>query len=243
MDRDLVSLLDGVTLTGAVREDMIASLSRHGCQHTAGHCVRVAAEAKVLAARFGEDPAAAEVAGWLHDISAMVPNDERVALAEQLGLDILPEERRLPMILHQKLSAVFARELFGIHDPAILSAIGCHTTLRPAASGLDKVVFLADKIAWDQPGEPPYLAEVTAGLQRSLDQAVFGYVGWLWQRRDTLPVVHPWLVGAYKDLADESRRMGWDERFQAMATAGNDRLLDAESLNLTQWDANEWKWV
>ncbi|MBM4456520.1 MAG: HD domain-containing protein [Chloroflexi bacterium] len=242
MDRGLVSLLDGVALIGAMREDMIAFLRRHECLHTVGHCLRVAAEAKTLALCFDADPAGAEIAGWLHDISVVIPNDQRVALAEQLGLAILPEERQLPMILHQKLSAIFARDLFGIHDPAILNAIGCHTTLRPAASRLDKVVFLADKIAWDQPGQPPYLAEVNVGLQCSLDQAVFGYVDWLWRRRETLPVVHPWLAAAYAELSGGSHRAGWDERFQAMSAAGDDRLLDPESGSLTRWDANDWEW-
>jgi len=37
-------------------------------------------------------------------------------------------------------------------------------------------------------------------------------------------------------------RAGWDERFGAMAAAGDDRLLDAGSLGLTQWDAEEWEW-
>lgn len=201
IDSTLQDLLAGVTFTGAVREDMIAFLTRHDYHHTAGHSLRVAAEARALAERFGEDPQKAEMAGWLHDISTVVPNGERIPLAERLGLDILPEERRLPMILHQKLSAVIARELFGVDDPAVLRAIGCHTTLRAAATGLDKAVFLADKIRWDQPGEPPYLTAVNAALQRSLDHAVFTFVAHLWARRATLPVVHPWLAVAHQELA------------------------------------------
>lgn len=197
----LRQLLAGVTFTGAVREDMIALLTLHGQQHTIGHGLRVAAEVRVLAERFGADPQKAEMAGWLHDISAVIPNGERVPLAERLELDILPEERRLPMILHQKLSAVIARELFGVDDPAILRAIGCHTTLRAAATVLDKAVFLADKIRWDQSGEPPYLTAVNAALQLSLDHAVFTFVAHLWERRATLPVVHPWLAEAYQALA------------------------------------------
>lgn len=37
-------------------------------------------------------------------------------------------------------------------------------------------------------------------------------------------------------------RAGWEEHFQAMAAAGDDRLLDAESHSLTQWDEVEWEW-
>ena len=39
-----------------------------------------------------------------------------------------------------------------------------------------------------------------------------------------------------------SPREGWAAAFEAMAEAGDDRLLDAEPLTLTQWEANEWEW-
>jgi predicted HD superfamily hydrolase involved in NAD metabolism len=181
--------------------DSVALLRHHGYPQTAGHSVRVAAEAQRIAARFGADIGAAAIAGWLHDISAIIPNSERVAWAEALGIDILHEERTLPMIIHQKLSARFARDLFAIRDEGILSAIGCHTTLRAGATLLDKVVFVADKIAWDQSGDPPYLDAIIAALDRSLDAAVLFYLAYLWELRDTLRVVHPWFVDAYDELS------------------------------------------
>ena len=101
------------------------------------------------------------------------------------------------MLLHQKLSAVMAEQIFGIGDPSILHAVRCHTTLRARASLLDKVVFVADKIAWDQAGAPPYLDEITQALRRSLDDAVWCYLDTLWQQRATLAAVHPWFVDAY----------------------------------------------
>ena len=89
----------------------------------------VAAEAGRIAALVGADLDAAEVAGWLHDVSVIIPSEQRAVIAEQLGIDVLPEEAIFPMIIHQKLSAVLAREIFQIEDAAILSAVGCHTTL------------------------------------------------------------------------------------------------------------------
>lgn len=35
-------------------------------------------------------------------------------------------------------------------------------------------------------------------------------------------------------------RADWDERFQAMAARGDDRLLDEPSA--THWDTSEWQW-
>lgn len=104
------------------------------------------------------------------------------------------------MIVHQKLSSWMAHEVFGIHDPEVLSAIGCHTTLKAGASPLDKLVFVADKIAWDQAGQPPYLEVLQAALEHSLDAAALVYIDYLWAQRAQLRVIHPWLVAARNDL-------------------------------------------
>jgi predicted HD superfamily hydrolase involved in NAD metabolism len=204
----LAALVAPVALTGNVCADMVALLTAHGHVKVAGHSVRVAAEARRLAMRFGLDADAAEVAGWLHDISAVVPQAERIALAEALGLDVLPEERAAPMIVHQKLSASIARLVFGVADPATLSAIGCHTTLRADATPLDMAVFVADKIRWDQAGDPPYLEAILAAAGRSLADASFCYLDYLWRRRATLLVVHPWLAQAHRQLSAIVGRRG-----------------------------------
>ncbi|MCE7989941.1 MAG: HD domain-containing protein [Caldilinea sp. CFX5] len=196
------SLITNFVPTGNLRRDVAAFLALHSCADTAGHVAQVAAEAKRLAQRFGASVDAAEVAGLLHDISAPIPNQERLAAAHAFGLDVLPEEATFPMIIHQKLSVVLARDIFGVTAPEPLSAIGCHTTLKADASLLDKVVFVADKVKWDGVGEPPYLAALQQALARSLDHAAFCYLDYLWQRRATLRVVHPWLVAAHQQLQD-----------------------------------------
>jgi predicted HD superfamily hydrolase involved in NAD metabolism len=197
----LTELAESIPWTGDLRADMIALLGHHGHPRTADHCLRVAAEAGQLATRFGADPSSAQVAGWLHDVSAVFPAAQRTAIARRLGLEVLTEEEKAPMILHQKLSAIMARQIFGVDDEAALSAIGCHTTLKANASPLDKVVFLADKISWDQTGTPPYLEGLLRALERSLDQATLYFLDHLWQQRRTLPVIHPWFVEAYRQLS------------------------------------------
>jgi antitoxin MazE len=37
-------------------------------------------------------------------------------------------------------------------------------------------------------------------------------------------------------------RRGWEEKFQSMASAEDDTLLDGELVNQTTWDENEWQW-
>jgi len=197
MHEILVRLAAGIGLTGDMAQDVTAFLKYHHCPQTAIHSAAVAAEAQRIAVSVGADPSCAAQAGWLHDVSAVIPVEARVAVAEALDLPVLPEERALPMILHQKLSVVVARDLFGVTDAAVLNAIGCHTTLKAGASVLDKVLFVADKLAWDQPGEPPYHAAMEAALACSLDAAARVYLHYLWERRATLAVVHPWLAAAH----------------------------------------------
>lgn len=186
--------------SGDLAADVKVLLLEHDHTHTYHHVRAVAAQAVQLAERFGGDSAKCEVAAWLHDISAIVPSAERIALAKALGIAVLPAEERFPMIVHQRLSVPIAQAGFNVTDPEILSAIECHTTLKANASLTDKIVFVADKIAWDQPGTPPYIAELQAGLEQSIDAAALAYLDYLWDIRDKLRVLHPWVVDARDDL-------------------------------------------
>ncbi|MCC7053847.1 MAG: bis(5'-nucleosyl)-tetraphosphatase (symmetrical) YqeK [Gemmatimonadaceae bacterium] len=194
--------------TGTLRDRSGAFLRANGHAETATHCDRVAVEARRLARRFDLDPDAADAAGLLHDISAVIPNAERLQVAEALGLAILDAERELPMIVHQRLSGVMAQELFGVNDPATLSAIGCHTTLKRDASALDRVVFVADKISWDQFGDPPYLKEIVVAVEQSLEAGAYCYLEYLFERRTDLEVVHPWAWDAYTQLRESREHWG-----------------------------------
>jgi antitoxin MazE len=39
-----------------------------------------------------------------------------------------------------------------------------------------------------------------------------------------------------------TRRTGWEARFAAMASAGDDQLLDGGQPAATSWDLEEWEW-
>ncbi|GAP16042.1 predicted HD superfamily hydrolase [Longilinea arvoryzae] len=173
-------------------------LGAHGHPRTCAHCAAVAAECRRLGLRFGVDPDLAALSGWLHDISAVWPASQRLSVARELDLPILPAERQHPMLLHQRLSAGLAEQAFGVSDPAVLSAIACHTTLRPNPAPLDLLLFCADKLAWDQPGQPPYLDAMQAALDDSLPAAAAVYLRHLWRQREFLPAVHPLLIEAWE---------------------------------------------
>lgn len=113
--------------TGNIQKDAANFLVQYGHAVTAGHCSKVAKKAKEIAKQFAADETKAEVAGWLHDISAVVPNEERIHMARANKLGVLPEEEKLPMIIHQKLSRLIALNVFHLNDEEVLSAIECHT--------------------------------------------------------------------------------------------------------------------
>ncbi|MBP1048352.1 bis(5'-nucleosyl)-tetraphosphatase (symmetrical) YqeK [Enterococcus sp. BWM-S5] len=172
-------------------------------EHVAVHSIEVADCAAALVERFGGDREAAKQAGLLHDISVVVPNEEKILLAQQLGIDICEEERQVPMLSHQKLSRYMAKELFRIEDSSVLSAIECHTTLKRNPSKMDQLVFLADKIKWDQGGEPPYLTKLESALNHSLEEASLVYIDYLLS--NDILVIHPWLAQARTALIQQRR--------------------------------------
>ena len=206
MNELFVPLVAKFSRSGDIAQDVAAFFRANGYLKTLDHSALVAAEALRLAVRFGVDPVKANQAGWLHDISAVFLNSERVMVAEKLGLELLPEERINPVVVHQKISVVMAQEIFNMQDKEVLEAIGHHTTLRAGASLLELVLFVADKTAWDQQGMPPYLPEIQTALEVSLQKAALVYLHSLWERRDQLPgPLHPWALDAMRDLEKSSQ--------------------------------------
>lgn len=185
-----------------LHKDVANLLEMHGCLDTIKHVSAVADEAKKLAFRFNENQEDAFSAGWLHDISAIFPDEDKLRVATELGIDVLSEEKNCPNILHQKISEVMAKEIFEITNQNILSAIGCHTTLKENASTFDKIVFISDKIKWDKEYSAPYLDAVLKALEISLAEACFCYLNYLWRKKESIAVVHPWMEAAYKQLAN-----------------------------------------
>lgn len=142
-------------------------------------------------------------AGLLHDISAFIPKSKRLDISEKLHIPILKEEHQVPLLLHQKLSAYIAKKCFQINDSNILDAIECHTTLKKNFNNFDLTVFLADKIAWDQPGTPPYLEKLNEALKDSQSKAALVYINYLLSHN--LLVAYPWLLAAQKQLTLECK--------------------------------------
>jgi len=203
MNEFLINLSKEVELCGDIRKDVYNLIMKYNRPRIADHTLRVGDKAKALAVSFGVNEDLAEIAGLLHDIGGIFPNDDRIEVAKKLNIEVLPEEEIAPIILHQKISKIMAEEIFRIKDISVLEAIGCHTTLKANASTMDMIVFIADKLEWDQTGIPPYLSEVEEQLKKSLELGAFTFVKYQWDNRANLMVIHPWLEEAYKDLKEK----------------------------------------
>ena len=125
-----------------IREKLKERLTAKRFEHSLG--VEYTAAAMAMCHRVNVEQAA--IAGLLHDCAKNYPTEEKLAKCEKYRLSISDYERRNPELLHAKLGACFANEIYDVTDSEILSAIIWHTTGCPDMSLLDKIVFIADYI-------------------------------------------------------------------------------------------------
>ncbi|CAM3874049.1 bis(5'-nucleosyl)-tetraphosphatase (symmetrical) YqeK [Deinococcus frigens] len=183
--------------SGDLAADVDALFAAHGREKTREHVPRMAHAAVTLARWSGVDPQAARTAALLHDLGGIVAWSKITALCQSLNLPVVDEERRVPMLLHAKLSVVVARELYGIKDETILQAIRFHTTLHAQPTPLDMVIFLADKLEWDQGGIPPYYARLLSAVDGGLEAGARWFLDWMASPEARLLIPHPDLRAAW----------------------------------------------
>lgn len=163
------------------------------------HVENVADIAVELAKAYNLDIDKIRLAALLHDISGIMTPQEMYEFAKICGLETDPAEEKYHALLHQRVSRIIAQEDFDITDSDILSAIECHTTLRKNASMYDKVIFIADKISWDQKGVPSFNDLLKSATIESLDKACYLYIKYQFDN-NLLVMAHQWLIEAYEDL-------------------------------------------
>ena len=108
------------------------------------HTLGVADTARLMARCFHEDEEKAALAGLLHDCAKCLPLDKMIKAAKGEKPDAVMRESKA--LMHALAGMCMARELYGVEDEAVLSAIRWHTTGRPAMSLLEKIIYMADYI-------------------------------------------------------------------------------------------------
>lgn len=151
-----------------IQEELKKVLKRKRYNHTIG--VRYTAQA--LAMCFDEDVEKAGYAGMLHDCAKYLSDEEMLVECRKHHIVCSDTEKLRPSLLHAKLGACYARELYGIEDDQILSGIRWHTTGKPGMNNFEKIIFIADYI---EPGRKMIsgMEEIRRAAFCNLDEAMY----------------------------------------------------------------------
>lgn len=133
-------------MTPQIRSDILTWLQSHVPESRIRHILRVEAMSADLARHHHLDPDKAAQAGLMHDLAKFFQPDRLLAMAQQEGLVLDAIDRAAPHLLHAEVSAIVARDEFGITDDGILNAIANHTLGKPGMDPLSCIVFLADTL-------------------------------------------------------------------------------------------------
>ncbi|CAB1129664.1 ribosomal silencing factor (modular protein) [Candidatus Hydrogenisulfobacillus filiaventi] len=109
------------------------------------HVARVAAWMAAWAARSGQDPEAAALAAWAHDLAREWAPAALLAEAARLGWQPDAWETEAPVLLHGPVAAAWLQE-WGLGGPAVQEAVRFHTTAAPGVGLLAQALYVADAV-------------------------------------------------------------------------------------------------
>ncbi len=155
-----------------MRDQVLAWLADHVPQSRLDHILRVEQMAVELAGHYNLDVEKAAQAGLMHDLAKYFKPLKLLEMARAEGLEIDPVSEVNPHLLHADVSAIVAKDTFGVKDEEVLQAIANHTLGRPGMSSLSCIVFLADSLEPGR-GNTPELEALRQISYQNLHQAVW----------------------------------------------------------------------
>ena len=134
------------------------------------HTMGVAETCERLARKYGADPMRAKLAGMLHDCAKSMDYEEMVQLVKGKVADLDEEELNTEPVIHAPAGMILARDVYGVRDSEILTAIRRHTLGDKDMSLLDTILFVADFI---EPSRRPFagLEDARAEAERDIVSA------------------------------------------------------------------------
>jgi len=130
------------------------------------HSLNTAVLCARYALRFGYDPNQAAIAGLLHDCAKELPVEDQRRFASEVIEGKLPGKE----MIHAPAGVKCAFESYNISDSMVLDAINYHTTGRAKMSGIEKIVYLADKL--EPARDYDDLSEIRRLVELDLDGAM-----------------------------------------------------------------------
>lgn len=150
-----------------IKKALKKELDKDRYEHTLG----VMYTAACLAMANGYDMEKAQLAGLLHDCAKCIPNEKKLKICTKNNIPVTQIEKENPFLLHAKVGAFLAKELYEVDDVEILHAISVHTTGAPGMNMLDKIVFIADYIE-PKRDKAANLKEIRKAAFENLDEAL-----------------------------------------------------------------------
>ncbi len=155
-----------------MRAQILAWLNNNVPPKRIQHILGVERMAIELAEHYQLDVDAAARAGLMHDLAKYFKPQRLLELARAEGLPIDEVDIAAPHLLHADVSAIVARQEFGVTDPEILHAIANHTLGRPGMGAMSCIVFLADSLEAGR-GDTPELQSLRELSHQNLHRAVW----------------------------------------------------------------------
>ncbi len=177
-----------------MREQILTYLSHNVPPERVNHILRVEQTAAHLAAIYNLDQQKAANAGLMHDLAKCFKPEKllHMALEEGLVLDEVYEAN--PHLLHADVSAIVARDTFGVEDKEVLNAIANHTLGSPKMSQLCSIVFLADTLEPGR-GDAASLEALRQVSRENIDKAVYLTCDYTLKKLlDSPRLIHPRLI-------------------------------------------------
>ena len=159
-------------MSGISRNVVLEWLSDHVPKSRIEHVLRVETFSAELAHCHEVNPDHAAQAGLMHDLAKYFKPKKLLKMARKSGMDIDPILDANPHLLHADVSAIVARQEFGVSDSSILEAIANHTLGQPKMDELSCIVFLADSLEPGR-GDTAILQELRQISHENLPQAVW----------------------------------------------------------------------
>ena len=98
-------------------------------------------------------------------------DEKRLDICKKNDIYVSDVEKQNPSLLHAKVGAFLAKEVYEVDDEEILSAITYHTTGRAGMTLLEKIVFSADYLEPNR-NHDPELPLIRSLAFTDLDKAV-----------------------------------------------------------------------
>ena len=125
-----------------IKQDLKKYLSEYRYEHS----ILVAEEARKIAKHYNQNEEKAYIAGLVHDIAKEFSDEENEKWIKKYNLtgDIYSEEYK--NVIHSFIGAVAIKEWYEMEEE-ICNAVRNHTLGNISMTELDKIIFVADKIA------------------------------------------------------------------------------------------------